>query len=723
MHPQNSVPYDSENTNLDYQKGLEALHSKNYEKALKHFTHELQQVIGSAELFGHIALAYKGLHRKSEATLFYKKAIHIKPSDIHLRISFAQLLIDASDYDQAIIHLSAIPFETQADALFTLGKAKEGKGQFVEAIEYYKKSVALNPHNLDCFFALSLCYLDTDQKDESYQAIKNILDNGNILETHLKPLCDLLKIHNKHEEIIKLLDKKTELDEEFLSILGCAYQGSGDYDQARRLFENILKKNPKAFLAFKGIAELYYLEGDYEKAESYFLECLKIQESMDVYVHYIRLLHDLERFKEAENLFVRGEKSADSLLSFYLQIAKIKMDCRLYQESISLCKKALLLSPESIAAMSGIIVNSLEVEDFATAEYYTDFILQKIPDHESAQFSKAIVKFSENKLEEGWRFYEHRLKVKNQFHIKKEDFFEESHFWQGEDLKDKTIFVWSEQGIGDEIMFASCYNDILSKAKMCIIECSPRLYTLFARSFPQAFFIPQYMKRDDDEKKRILENLKPFRPIDYAIASGSLPLHFRKKIEDFPDRISYLKPDLSLVKEWQNRFKAFGENYKIGICWRSGLLTKHRQKYYLRLEDLLPLFRLPHIRFINLQYGECEEELKDFEKKHDIHFERWNDVNLKDDFDKVAAMMVHLDLIITAETAVGELGAALGVDVWRLTGGSDWTKLGQKERPWYKTMTSFIRVGENNWDNLIPNVTNKLKKRLTRYSQNSIISD
>lgn len=81
---------------------------------------------------------------------------------------------------------------------------------------------------------------------------------------------------------------------------------------------------------------------------------------------------------------------------------------------------------------------------------------------------------------------------------------------------------------------------------------------------------------------------------------------------------------------------------------------------------------------------------------------------------QVAAMMMNLDVIVTAETAVGELAGALGRRVLRFEGGPDWSRLGQKERPWYTQMTSLRRIGEIEWDELILEARNILGQLLEK---------
>ena len=61
--------------------------------------------------------------------------------------------------------------------------------------------------------------------------------------------------------------------------------------------------------------------------------------------------------------------------------------------------------------------------------------------------------------------------------------------WDGSPLKEKTLLIYTEQGIGDEIMFASCFEEIIEQIGECIVECDKRLIPIFTRSFPKAIFM------------------------------------------------------------------------------------------------------------------------------------------------------------------------------------------------------------------------------------------
>src|SRR5262249_2325755 len=155
--------------------------------------------------------------------------------------------------------------------------------------------------------------------------------------------------------------------------------------------------------------------------------------------------------------------------------------------------------------------------------------------------------------------------------------------WDGEPLADKTIVVHAEQGIGDEILFASCFHNILPLAKRCIFICDPRLEKLFARSFPQAGGY-SHLRREDWSP--------PVRPeaFDVQIPAGNLPRLFRSSSERFPRRDKFLEVDPQLLAMWRERLAGAGPGLKVGISWRAGGKPLESRKRTISLDRWADLF-------------------------------------------------------------------------------------------------------------------------------------
>ena len=273
--------------------------------------------------------------------------------------------------------------------------------------------------------------------------------------------------------------------------------------------------------------------------------------------------------------------------------------------------------------------------------------------------------------------------------------------WQGESLVGKTIAVMSEQGVGDEIMFASCLPDLMKNAKQVAVECDPRLVTTFLRSFPGA----SVRARSAAGATRTSAVPKA----DFEISIGSLPLHFRSGQPQFPQTSGYLRADPARVTEWRARYSGFGKTRRVGIAWRGGTLRNRQCLRSLELSDLGVMLRQTACGFFSLQYGDREAELQQVCAKLGVSVQ---DVGgaVGADIDALAAAIEALDLVITVDNTVAHLSGALGKPTWVLVPFSpDW-RYGRKgdTTAWYPSMRLFRQAAPRQWGPVVERVVQLL---------------
>ena len=148
-------------------------------------------------------------------------------------------------------------------------------------------------------------------------------------------------------------------------------------------------------------------------------------------------------------------------------------------------------------------------------------------------------------LDRGWEAHELRLTEKIGQVLIRFPFPQ----WDGGSLEGKTVLIYAEQGLGDEIMFASCIPDIIARAGHCIIECAPRLAALFARSFPTATVV--------GGERMDIGWLIGMPKIDVQVAMGSLARFVRPTIDSFP-RQAFLRPDPVAAEQWRTGWRCWG---------------------------------------------------------------------------------------------------------------------------------------------------------------------
>lgn len=259
---------------------------------------------------------------------------------------------------------------------------------------------------------------------------------------------------------------------------------------------------------------------------------------------------------------------------------------------------------------------------------------------------------------DGWSFWEWRLALPRQGARRWRR--HRRPFWRGQSLPGGTLLIWPEQGVGDEIQLAECLFRARPRVGSVVLECDPRLVTLFARSFPWADVRPERLSPDGAEAENTVGHAA-------QIPIGSLPALFYRRRADFPAGAPPLVPDAASVARWRHWLYRLGSGIKIGISWRSGLRTTVRRRHMLEIGELAPVLRVPGVTWVNLQYGECEAELTAVEQSLGLRIHR-PPLDLKDDLDGAAALMSALGLVVSPGTAVANIAAAVGAATWIFDG-------------------------------------------------------
>jgi capsular polysaccharide export protein len=256
-------------------------------------------------------------------------------------------------------------------------------------------------------------------------------------------------------------------------------------------------------------------------------------------------------------------------------------------------------------------------------------------------------------------------------------------------------------GPGDEIRFASIYRRFTKTkaAKNLTISCLPKLYDLFSRSFPELKFLPCKRLRGSDLIDPQNFNRAPsqrlmgvvdnnahdlIQSVDRALLITDVLGDFLHNYESF-DRLPYLIADPERVELFKSVLSDNSKTY-VGISWRSSLTTTARNEHYLEVKDLLPLFTIPNVVFVNLQYDDCEEELKFVQSKYPEKLINFDSLDQYNDLDGVAALMSSLEFVVSPATTVAELSGALGIKTILFSRSSElnWRKINKNgDDVWY----------------------------------------
>ncbi len=383
-----------------------------------------------------------------------------------------------------------------------------------------------------------------------------------------------------------------------------------------------------------------------------------------------------------------------------------------FAEAAACFEESLRICPTFAEAHCNLGVTRQFQGRFADSAASLQQALKLRPEMPAAHFNLAMTSFLSGDLERAWSEYEWRWKCRH-FANRPTAASELAPPWNGEHLPGKTLLVYGEQGVGDEIMFAACVPELQRSAGRLLLACEVRLAPLLARSFPGTTVVPA-------ETLAYAEQRRGLGQIDFQTAAGSVPRWLWSRGTSTPPRPGFLAADAAAREAWRHRLRVLGPGPKVGISWRGGKDAAERRRRSTALEQWLPLLTTPGCHFVNLQYGESQPEVLDVSSRVGVPIKHWLEVNPIVDLDAFAALISALDLVISVDNSTLHLAAALGVPTWGLVtfpSASYWRWFGDgDESPWYTALRLWRKQLADPWDEMFRRLRTVLETRVAAAS-------
>jgi tetratricopeptide (TPR) repeat protein len=410
-------------------------------------------------------------------------------------------------------------------------------------------------------------------------------------------------------------------------------------------------------------------------------------------------LCEMHRTREALPHYLKAVELKPQFHPPHVNISAIYEQQEHYEQVVAWTRRALAIKP-NCALSHYNLANALRelgrVEE-AIEAYQRSIDLN--PLYVKANWNLGLSYLLVGDYERGWPLFERRIEL-GEVGVDRYPY----PLWQGESLAGKTLLVHAEQGLGDEILFASCFDEVIHRAANCVLVCEQRLETLFRRSFPQAT-VHGFTRRKDAEGMPLAE------AIDVQIPAGSLPRYFRQQSHAFPQRTSFLTPREDLVAFWKNRLSQLGDGLKVGISWRAGGKPQERRKRMIPLDTWGEILTTPGVQFINLQYSDSQEELALVQQQLGVTIADWEEGDPLVDMDSFAAKIAALDLVIAVGNATVHVAGAVGTPAWTLlpmVPSWRWMVRGEQS-PWYPSVKLYRQPRRGEWQPVLERVADDLR--------------
>ena len=579
-----------------------------------------------------------------------------------------------------------------------------------EAYKKLKKIVKKNQYNEIINYNLAIMQRDLNYIDESINSFESIILKNN---RHLNSLINLYSIHfNRGDYMvaIKFIDKALELENNnaiFLRDKSFCLHSLKKSDEALSLAIQSYSFNNKDIITINNLALIKIALQKYEEAKEFLLKGLEIDPKSLFLINTLgRCYGFLHQTKNAINCFEKAIKIQPNVVQPINNLAGFYLDNGEYKKALELYQKALIFDPDNITILANISKTYSSLNNDNLTLEYCQRCLRIDLNNNMVQKTYALALLKAQQYEKGWQYFDGRLNLED-FYEKNSFFFKIKKFLSNPktlNINDKILII-REQGVGDEILYGTMYEDLLSKHQNVIIESDKRLIPLLNNSFNlknNQQFVPLGSFSNEEEK---------LRNFDIVLFAGSLGKFFRNSSKNFKKE-PYLKILNTDNTKINILLKGLESSKKIGISWKS-FQKNYGDAKSISLETFKPLIEKDNLYFINLQYGDTEKEISNFMTNYSLSIKTFEEIDLFQDICSIAALLKNLDLFITVSNSTAHLAGALGVNTLLIKPKNHatfhyWNQPGSTT-PWYKNITI---IDQNNEKFLIKTLNyyiNKIK--------------
>ena len=542
-----------------------------------------------------------------------------------------------------------------------------------------------------------------------------------------------------------------------------AIHQQGNLSEAKKLYAEILKKNPDHFDALHLSGVIAFQSRRFDEAEAFYAKAVRINSNFAP-LHFNRgiTLKELKRFNEALTSYdkaisiksdyadafnnrgntLKELKRFDEALASYDKAISIKLDyaeafnnhgatlqeLKRFDEALTSYDKAISIKSDYAGAFNnrGNTLNELNRFDEALASY--DKAISIKSDYADAFNNRGATLQELKRFDEALTSYDKAISIKSDY---ADAYYHKGllslllgeftagltlHEWRklrkeplGNRSYSKPLWLGDEDIIGKTILVhhEQGLGDTIQFCRYVSMVSSMGVKVLFAPHKPLRRIIASL--GGDFEVVDAEENTLQF---DYHCSLLSLPLAFKTELATIPNKTPYLTADLDLISKWKQRLGEDG--FKIGICWQ-GSTGKVDAGRSFPLEQFHALSGIAGVRLISLHKGVGEAHLLDLPEGMTVEALGKNFDSGPDAFMDTAAVMKCCDVVITSDTAVAHLAGALGVKTWvALKYVPDWRwMLDRDDSPWYPTMRLFRQQSYGDWDAVFVEIRKALEPFLS----------
>lgn len=631
------------------------------ERAVRCYDRAIALNPNNASAYCNRGIAFQRLKQTAAALLDYGKAIAIKVDYAEAYCNRGSALHELGKLPEAIADFDmAISLRPNFPAAYcNRGVVLFELDQLRAAVDSHDRAIALAPHYADAYYNRGNALQALNQFDRAIADYEQAL----ALKPGHAEACNnrgiALQKLGWHDRAVAAHDQAIALNPEYAEAYcnrGIALQQLKRFADARADYEKAIALQPR-------YAEAYCNRG------SYFLEQSDPVAALADYDRAIELKPDYAEAYCNRGISLHGQGR--------------------YDQAISSIRNALACKPLYAEAHFNLGNALKELKEIDAAIENYDKSIEIRPDYADAHWNKSLALLLKGDLRRGWELYEWRWRLAS-FPSPKRNFSQP--LWLGkESLAGKTILLYGEQGLGDTIQFCR-YAPLVAQMGARVILEVPRSLVPICQALGGI--------------SAVIEAGKELPAFYYQCPILSLPLAFNTDISSIPSTCAYMTADEGKVEQFAKLLGA-SQRPRVGLVWSGSAQHQKDRSRSIALEQLLA-YLPPNCDYVSLQ-----QELRDTDKPSlaacaDIQFigEHLHD------FGDTAAACALVDVVVSVDTSVAHLAAAMGKETWVLLPYvPDWRwLLDRSDSPWYPSIRLFRQQASGDW----PGVLQALRAELER---------
>jgi tetratricopeptide (TPR) repeat protein len=577
-------------------------------------------------------------------------------------------------------------------ALYQAGLRHLRAGRNLDAQLCCQQSLAIDEGHADTLHLMGLLCLDAKQHDHAMEWISRAIRHDPRPE-YLTSLGTTLQQQGRREDALKAFDKAVQLRPDVAELwknLGNVLLDLRRPNDALLSFQHALTLAPGLWHASHQCGHLLYNAERFEEALPHLGLCLDQQPDHIATLQLRALsLRGLKRFEEAladnERAYAIAPNDADTCNNIGDALHSLDR----HEEALPWFDRAIALRPDFISAINNkaFLLGQMHRFDEAFAIYRG--LQQSGTNTPATDWNLSLLQMMTGDFEAGWRGREARWKA-GVLAVTYPEF--EQKMWLGEPgIAGKTVLIHADEGLGDSIQFARYVPDVAALGARVILVVAQAVHTLLSRLPGVSECLPLPGGR-----------LPPF---DLHCPLSSLPLAFKTRLDTIPSATSYLPPPLAAQTQvWESRL-GHHDKLRVGLVWSGNPAHGNDRNRSIPLRVLSRILDVD-ASFVSLQKNPKAGDQATLLEHPDI-IDLTANLN---DFSDTAALVSCLDLVITVDTSVAHLSAALGRPTWILlpyTPDYRWL-LDRHDSPWYPTARLFRQSASRDYGEVLDRVRAEL---------------